>query len=69
MTCLWIEIATHVQVLHVAGHLPWYTVVAPSRLGDWATVLLNIVRLNFTCTLLLLAACPRGGAVWAWWRR
>ncbi len=62
-------VATPTQVLHVVRHLPWYAVVAPSRLGDWAIVLHNTLNLSFTCTLLLLAACPRSGVVWAWWQR
>ncbi len=57
------------QVLHVARHLLWYTLVRPARQGDWAGVLLNGLHLAVSCAMLLLAVCSRQGPVWAWWRR
>ncbi len=57
------------QALHVARYLPWYAVVAPLQLGDWAGMLHNTLNLSFACMVLLLASCSRSGAVWAWWRR
>ncbi len=57
------------QVLHVARHLLWYTLVRPARLGDWAGVELNAQVLLLSAALLLLAASPRRGQLWALWRR
>ncbi len=58
-----------VQVLHVARHLLWYTLVRPVRMGDWAGAELNAQVLLTTCLVLALAASPRGGRLWAAWRR
>ncbi len=57
------------QVLHVLRHLPWYLLVRPARVGDWAGLLSNAHHLAFTGLVLVLAAAPRQGALWDWWRR
>lgn len=57
------------QVLHVARNLLWYTAVRPARLGGWAGVELNAQVLFATCLVLAVAASPRGGRLWAAWRR
>lgn len=57
------------QVLHVLRHLVSYTVLAPARLGDWPTVLVNAQALCLTAFLLLLTVSPRSGRLWAAWRR
>lgn len=69
LTCACVLLPIPLEVLHVARHLLWYTLVRPARLGDWAGMELNAQVLLLSAVLLLLAACPRRGRLWALWRR
>ncbi len=57
------------QVLHVARHLVWYTLVRPARHGDWAGLFISAINVVYPGTMLLVAVSSRSGPVWAWWRR
>ncbi len=57
------------QSLHVLLHLLWYAVAGPVLHGDWALALLHAAFLAYCGAMVVLAASPRGGSLWAAWRR
>jgi hypothetical protein len=59
----------HVQAAHVLLHLPFYMVVRPLRMQDWAWLVVGVEMPALIALLAALVILPAGSWLRGWWER